>query len=282
MLACNADLDTLTYPVLASPKLDGIRASVVNGKLLSRTLKPIPNRYLYDLLSRPLLEGFDGELILGDAWSETVYRDTVSAVMRHEGTPPVRYYVFDMWNAPYNYGQRWHELQRITEKLTGLPVDLLDQALIEDRSQLDAFEEQAVNKGFEGLILRAPRSPYKFGRSTTKEGYLLKLKRFEDSEAEVIGIEEEMFNGNEAQTNELGRTKRSTAKAGLVGKGTMGALVVRDLTTGVEFNIGSGFTAADRAAPWRTGTVVRYKYFPIGVKDKPRHPVFTGLRPAGA
>lgn len=285
MLACNADLDALVYPVLASPKLDGIRARVVEGKLLSRTLKPIPNKFLYDLFSRPLLEGFDGELILGDAWGPTVYRDTVSAVMGQDGTPPVRFYVFDMWNMPHKYTERWHELQRLTEKLTGLPVDLLDQALIEDRSQLDAFEEAAVNKGFEGLILRSPDSPYKSGRSTVKEGYLLKVKRFEDSEAVVIGIEEEMFNGNEAETNELGRTKRSTAKAGLVGKGTMGALIVRDVKTGVEFNIGTGFTATDRAALWAEspiGQTVKYKFFPVGVKTAPRHPVFLGFRPAGA
>lgn len=293
MLASPVDFSKLTYPVLASPKLDGVRAINVNGKLLSRSLKPIPNKYLADLLGRPMLDGFDGELIVGDAWSSTVYRDTVSAVMRHEGQPAARFYVFDLWDAPYGYRERWHELQRLTEKLTGLPVDLLESALIEDRSQLDAFEEAAVGKGFEGLILRAPNAPYKCGRSTVNEGYLLKLKRFEDSEAVVIGVEEEMFNGNEAQTNELGRTKRSTAKDGLVGKGTMGALVVRDVKTGVEFNIGTGFTAEDRVWWWDTRLsrfmdaatnkplTVKYKFFPVGVKDKPRHPVYLGLRPEG-
>lgn len=289
MLASPVDFDKLTYPVLASPKLDGVRAINVGGKLLSRSLKPIPNKYLADLLGRPLLDGFDGELIVGDAWSSTVYRDTVSAVMRHEGKPDARFYVFDLWDAPYGYRERWHELQRLTEKLTGLPVDLLESALIEDRSQLDAYEEAAVNKGFEGLILRAPNAPYKCGRSTVKEGYLLKLKRFEDSEAVVIGVEEEMFNGNEAQTNELGRTKRSTAQAGLTGKGTMGALICRDVKTGVEFNIGTGFDAQDRVDWWnwwltgdaRAEMVVKYKFFPVGVKDKPRHPVYLGLRPEG-
>lgn len=107
---------------------------------------------------------------------------------------------------------------------------------------------------------------------------MLKLKRFEDSEAEVLGIEEEMHNANTAETNELGRTKRSTAKAGLVGKGTMGALIVRDVKTGVEFNIGSGFTAHDRTEAWKPGELVKYKFFPVGVKDKPRHPVFLGRR----
>ena len=57
--------------------------------------------------------------------------------------------------------------------------------------------------------------------------------------------------------------------------------------SGVEFNIGTGFTAEDRRYWWnfRNGmglVVIKYKFFPIGVKDKPRHPVYLGLRPAGA
>lgn len=281
MLAVQADLDLLRYPLLASPKLDGVRALVdgYNRRLLSRSLKPIPNKHVHELLAKPLLHGFDGELIVGDPWSPTVYRDTVSAVMSHEGTPDVRFYVFDMWSTPHTYEQRWHELLRCTEPLS-LPIDLVEQAVIEDRSELNRYEEACIEKGFEGVMLRDARAPYKFGRSTVKEGYLLKLKRFEDSEAVVIGVEEEMKNNNEAQTNELGRTKRSTAKDGLVGKGTMGALVVRDVKTGVEFNIGAGFTAADRAQLDWVGKTVKYKYFPVGVKDKPRHPVYQGLRAA--
>lgn len=279
MLAARADLRVLKYPVLASPKLDGVRAIVNERQLLSRSLKPIPNHYIAGLLARPKLHGFDGELILGNPWGPTVYRDTVSAVMSRDGKPELRYYVFDLWGTSFNYEERWHELLRLTEKLT-LPVDLVESIVIENRAQLDEYEAAAVAKGFEGVMLRSPKAPYKHGRSTVSEGYLLKLKRFEDSEALVIGIEEEMHNANEAQTDELGRTKRSSAKGGLVGKGTMGALVVRDLTTGVEFNIGTGFTAEDRARTEWVGKTVKYKHFPVGTKDKPRHPVYLGLRAA--
>ena len=47
-----------------------------------------------------------------------------------------------------------------------------------------------------------------------REGYLLKVKRFVDGEALVIGVTEPMHNANEAKTNELGRTARSHKKAG--------------------------------------------------------------------
>lgn len=294
-LAAKADLKLLRYPVLASPKLDGIRAAVVEGKLLSRTLKPIPNKWINWRLSQAMLEGFDGELIVGDAWSKTCYRDTVSVVMSDDKEPTdLRFYCFDLWNAPLPYVRRWHQLQHQASELSNIwPVDVLEQLIVNTEYELLEYEEAALEKGFEGLILRDPEARYKFGRSTlgkkvkgqplpVGEQGIMKLKRFVDGEAEILGVVEEMFNGNVAQINELGRTKRSTEKAGLVGKGTMGALEVRDIVTGVEFRIGTGFDDADRAAEWKLGDVVRYKHFPIGVKERPRHPVFTGRRPEGA
>lgn len=287
MLASPADLDNIRYPVFASPKLDGIRASVVGERLLSRTLKEIPNRYIFNMLSRPLYEGLDGELIVGSPTASTCYRDTVSGVMSHEGLPNFEYHIFDWWNYGSSFSRRRAELAvHYQANLAAVGrLILVPHTVLNSREELDAYEASHVAAGHEGVMIASADGHYKFGRATTKGGELLKVKRFVDSEAVVIGVEEEMFNGNEAQTNELGRTKRSTAKAGLTGKGTMGALIVRDVKTGVEFNIGTGFTAEDRAWWWQQGAAgftVKYKFFPVGVKDKPRHPVYLGLRPAGA
>lgn len=286
MLASPADLDAVRYPIFASPKLDGIRASVVGGKLLSRTLKEIPSRHVFDKLSQPKFEGLDGELIVGAPTSPSCYRDTVSMVMADNKVFSFTYYVFDCFVDP----QAPFRARRVLAdaKATHDYMERVEHVLLNNRDELDAYETEQVELGHEGIMLADPDAAYKFGRATTKGGELLKVKRFVDSEAVVIGVEEEMFNGNEAQTNELGRTKRSTAKAGLVGKSTMGALIVRDVKTGVEFNIGTGFTAEDRikffdrGGDAAIGLTVKYKSFPVGVKDKPRHPVYLGLRPTGA
>lgn len=284
MLAADADPALLRFPLMASPKLDGIRASVVNGKLLTRSLKEVPNRHLFHSLSLDALDGLDGELIVDSPMAPDVYRKTVSGVMSHEGISGAAFHVFDLHNRNAPYHERLQELREFKWP-AGLQVSvsILPQAHIQDEQQLTTYEAALVSCGYEGVILRDAEAPYKFGRSTAKEGYLLKLKRFQDSEAEVLEVIEEMFNANDAQTNELGRTQRSTAKANLVPKGRMGALRVRDVTTGVEFNIGTGFNDADKSDWWtnhraRIGAVVKYKFFPVGVKDKPRHPVFLGLR----
>jgi DNA ligase-1 len=108
-------------------------------------------------------------------------------------------------------------------------IQLVEHVLLKDREELDEYESAQVALGYEGVMLADPLARYKFGRATTKGGELLKVKRFVDSEAIILDVVEEMFNGNEAETNELGRTKRSSHQAGKSGKGTMGALVVRDV-----------------------------------------------------
>ena len=149
--------------------------------------------------------------------------------------------------------------------------------------ELQAYEQYCLNLGYEGVILRDPNSMYKHGRSTAKEGGLLKVKRFEDGEAGILAVEEQMHNGNEATTNELGRTQRSSHKENKVPMGKLGALVCKDLVTGIQFSIGTGFTDKLRKDMWAhrdtlIGATVKYKSFKIGVKDAPRHPVFLGMR----
>lgn len=307
MLAKDGDPATLTYPVAVQPKLDGIRASVVNGKLLSRTLKPIPNAEIRAALERPEFEGFDGEIIVGPSTAEDCYRRTASFTMAPNKTgEPWTYQVFDKWDAPGGFGGPFEgRYQAIYDALTGVPhpvrarVKIVTCTMAHSPEAVEALEELTIAQGGEGIIVRIPDAPYKFGRSG-KKGPLLKVKRFIDFEAEIIGVEEEMHNANEAKRNELGRTERSTAKAGLVGKGTLGALIVRAINgphEGAEFKVGTGFDAAQRADLWAiahfgtghdqdpfgntgglNGRVIKVKSFPIGVKDLPRHPVFLGFR----
>lgn len=283
MLASPVDLIHVRWPMYASIKLDGIRAVVRDNKLLSRSLKLIPNVEIRAALSKPAFEGLDGELIVGDPASPTCYRDTVSGVMSEDKSPDWKFYVFDdhtHTSAAFRY-----RLERLTDTIDGISqrIVLLPQILVHDVASLDEFEAKTLEAGHEGVILRHPDSPYKFGRSTAREGYLLKVKRFVDGEAEVLEIIEEMHNGNVAETNELGRTKRSSHQENKVGKGRMGALLVRDIVTKVEFQIGTGFNDDDKRAWWlkrdKLGTpIIKYKSFPIGVKDKPRHPVYLGMR----
>lgn len=281
------------FPLLASPKLDGVRALVRDGKLVSRTLKPIPNLHCQNLFGRLDLEGLDGELVVGPPTGNDVMQRTTSGVMRIEGEPEVTFWVFDMHDHPeLRYRDRM--ALAIQQQYGIRNVRWLTQVPISDQAALDAYEADCLDHGFEGAMVRDPEGLYKFGRSTVKEGGLIKLKRFEDSEAIVVGFEERMRNDNEATVDHLGHTKRSTHQANKVGHGDLGALVCVlaegwNESTGltahnVLFNIGTGFTAAQRVELWAEreslrGRLVKFRHFAAaGVKDAPRFPVFIGFR----
>lgn len=291
MLAATCeDTATLVYPVLASHKLDGIRATVRDGILMSRSMKPIPNKQVQAKFAG-LADGMDGELIKGDPTAPDAFRKTTSAVMTEDDPTAdisdVFFHTFDHVN-PDCFSVRIKHTEYLASK-AGARVAFVKHTLIHSAEELLAFEEAALALGHEGIMVRSLGGLYKQGRSTEKQGWLLKVKRFVDSEALVLGMAELMHNENEATKNELGHTERSSHKAGLVAAGVLGALQVRDIKTGVEFEIGTGFTAEQRLRFFANrsengkpmtivGLIAKYKYFPTGSKDKPRFPVWLGWR----
>jgi DNA ligase-1 len=274
------DEASIPFPILASPKLDGIRAIVKDEALLSRKLLEIPNRHVFGQLSRKEFHGLDGELIVGSSTAANSYTATMSGVMSEGGAPLVTFWVFDRWDLSSVYTYRRDRLPSRME-LDGVVIKRLKHELINSLEELQIYEQHVLSRGYEGVMLRDPQGRYKFGRSTAREFALMKLKRFEDSEAEIIGIVEQKHNANEATINALGRMKRSSHKANKIPKGTTGALECRDLKTRVTFEIGTGMDDAIRAKFWEDppiGRIAKYKFQPTGVKNKPRFPVFLGLR----
>ena len=278
MLATDADLKKLRFPLLASAKLDGVRAIVRDGVVYSRSNKPIPNVFVQETFKG--LDHADGELIVGLPTAKDCMQATMSGVMSKDGEPDVRFFLFDHVRFPNKpYIERRQNLH--FDLIRNKRLMMVDQHVVLDLNSLLKLEQVYLDLGYEGLILRDQHAPYKFGRSTVNEGYLLKMKRFVDAEAKVIGFEERMHNGNEATISELGRTKRSSHKANKTGRGDLGALVC--VYEGVEFSIGTGFTDDQRDSIWTSrdkylGMFAKFKYFPVGVKEAPRHPVFLGWR----
>ncbi|BAP15823.1 ATP-dependent DNA ligase [Ralstonia phage RSJ2] len=286
-------LSKLQFPVFASPKIDGVRLVVddYGFSTYTRSMKQIPNAGVQAYLRDQDLPEWavDGELVCGPENDPNVMQATTSQFMsKSKGLPDDwTYWLFDRVDASEDAEERAFLLREFYNSMTlSSRIKLLPQTTIRSLDELLEYEDGVLNEGFEGVMVRGLRSKYKFGRSTVKEQGLLKLKRFEDAEAVIVGYEEEMHNGNDAKTNEVGRTQRSTAAGGLVGKGSLGALVVRAVNggfAGAEFNIGTGFTASDRAFLWATreslvGRTVTFKFFNHGCVDAPRHPVFKGFR----
>lgn len=249
-----ANLDEIEYPVYVSPKFDGIRCIVKDGVAYSRTGKFIPNHHIQVMLRElPIGATYDGELMVDGGFSEVQ-----SAVMSRERVPHFTYHVFDrVMNKPFEY--RYLEVA-FNLDLDADNVKVVDHKLVESKEEAVAIYNDYLAQGYEGMMVRSPDSPYKHGRSTIKEGYLLKVKEFKDSEAEVVGI------------NWL------VDKHGTVKEGVLGSLSVKK--DDITFNIGSGFTQEQRESFDESviGKYVTYQYQEIASKGSPRFPIFLHFR----
>jgi DNA ligase-1 len=248
--------------IVVQPKLDGVRAMVRGGIVLSRSLKPIPNAFVQQQFGRPEFEGLDGELIVGSAKDGQTFRRTTAAVMSRAGDiPNLTFYVFDNfdWDMSPYFARRMDFVSATVSwpawsaRRAIFPIEQHD---VKTADELLAHYADFLSQGYEGLILRRDDAPYKFGRSTTSEAYLLKLKPTEDAEALVIGTSIRLRDG------------------------ALSALRCRNID-GQEFRLGAGFSEADRQTlpdlnP--IGKIIKYAYSPGAYTAAPRHPVFLGFR----
>lgn len=279
------DLSKIKYPVLATPKLDGIRVLKVSGAVVTRKFKELPNKSVRTKLEIILPDGIDGEVML----REGGFNEIQSQIMSFDGEPDFIFSAFDYVkdNLSKSYEDRIKDLkewyQRSADSKTRNIIRLLVPKLVSNEEELLAYETKCLSEGYEGVMLRSTSGKYKCGRSTEKEAILLKLKRFTDAEAKVVEFTERLHNGNIKEKDEFGLSKRSHKKEGLSLANTLGALRVIDIESGVDFELGTGFDDTLRKEIWENkdkylGKIVKYKYQAVGVKEKPRFPVFLGFR----
>jgi len=281
------DYKTLRFPLIATPKLDGIRCLMIGGRALTRSFKGIPNNYIRENLEGYLPDGLDGEILIG-----ANFQDVGSGVMSQDGEPDFEYHVFDFVDSAefgasgldQPYEARIRNLRRLVPMLPRW-VRYVHETRLESLDDLDAYLANMRERGEEGACLRLPEGRYKCGRSTLREHLLLKVKFFDDSEAIITGFEEATRNDNPKEKDNFGNTKRSSHKANKVLKGTTGKILARDIHSGqlIKVGTGKGFNDALKQEMWLNpekfiGRMFKYQFQGIGTKDSPRIPSFQGFR----
>jgi DNA ligase-1 len=231
-----------------SEKLDGVRGYWDGTRMASRNGHEfaVPKWFLATL---PRDLHLDGEL-----WGGRGNFDTTSGIVRSqsfgERWKQLVFVVFDVPSVAAPFEERMAVgIERLHAKECRATW-LAHRCLAGNDELVDALA--AVQRlGGEGLMLRQPRSAYERRRSST----LLKVKTFLDGDAVVIG-------------HEPGLGKHD---------GRLGALVC--LTAdGVQFNVGTGFSDAQREAPPAVGATISYSYFELTKSGTPRFPAYLGTR----
>lgn len=303
MLACDFDESKLRFPLMAMPKIDGVRGLNFGNGLVGRSLKPFKNRRVTEMFSKDWFVGLDGEITAGRGKppvAPDLCRATTSRLNSEDGSDDVSWGVFDYISPAtkdMTYFRRQEILSRMVELMPAVQygVYVVPFDVVDDVSHLAKVEAKRAEQGYEGVILRDPYGKYKEGRATVSEGSFLRIKRFVDAEALVVGIVPGMTNGNEAKVNALGHTERSSHKENMRPNGMVGSLVCRVLgdvvyrgqllfTADQEITVGAGvMTRFERKHYMENtnellGKIIKFKSFPYGVKDKPRFPTFLTIR----
>ncbi len=277
----------------ASEKWDGIRALWDGEKIISRGSgvgKPKVYTYIPDWFKLTLPPGIalDGEIWIGRGFFQKTSRlstlkpgksyteEQINNIWAGKEDPPVIFKVFDIPTEKSPFEQRMKLLQTVVkdrktcwEQLTYsgkkvFPLQFTEQVKIKTMEQLINLYSRLTSQGAEGIMIRAPGSPYELKRSK----YMLKYKIKEDAECIVRGY-----------TMGEGRLK------GLLG--SLNCEIIKDSKpSGIFTQIGTGLTDSQRenyvisghpeSIP--IGSIVSFSYMEMTKDGIPRHPVYRGIR----
>ena len=213
---------------------------------------------------------FDGEIVAIDTDKENTYKNTMKLSrtkdLEKHGLKMLVFDYMDIANfkaqkCPVMYSTRRAQLSAIFDLNSFKYFELLPMLYKgTDTSMITKILEEQVSKGEEGIMINICAAPYEFKRTNN----LLKCKKFQDTEVEIIGFEE--------GTNKLA--------------GTLGAFVCKYKDN--EVRVGSGLTAEDRAYFWANrdkflGKFITVKYFETSVDSKTgleslRFPIYMRVR----
>lgn len=257
-------------------KLNGTRATYINGKLISR--QGIEFKGLEHIIRELSNYGkdyiFDGELIrkntdgLSDNENFTIGTGIINS--DEEDKSCIEFVIFDMADKLdfLVHGKSKQDYRIRRGMLNGIAEDCQNCDSVRvvpviyygsDPNMIDHYLEYAESMGWEGLMLNK-NAPYVCKRTTD----LIKIKKFKYSDLKIVGYEE--------GTNKY--------------EGMLGAVIVD--YKGNTVNVGSGFTDEQREEYWKIreeliGKIVEVKYKDV-TKDKKtgleslQFPVFQRIR----
>ncbi|MDA3946034.1 MAG: DNA ligase [Helicobacteraceae bacterium] len=227
-----------------SEKLDGIRGYWNGKEMQTKSGKKLftPEGFTKNFPSFAL----DGEL-----WSR--HRDfeaIQSKVLQHNGRwEGISYNIFEV---PHAKGDFYSRIKKATQWFYEHPnpnVHIISQYLCQNRQHLDHYLEQVTANGGEGVMVKEPHLNYTSGRTST----LLKVKKMHDMEGRVVAVNAPLRSG---------RMKSLTL----------------ELTNGIRFKLGNGFSDGQRLNPPTVGSLVTFKYYGFTKNSKPKFASFMRCR----
>ena len=299
MLAQKYDPAKVAFPCFVQAKLDGVRCLAYvrpdhTVELRSRDDKPIHMQHVKQAVQQ--LKLTPGTVLDGELYQHGVPFQELSGNVRREQWDSrkagIGYHVYDVLNdslggvhtEPYASRAEWlcgNLGEMIGEQSSGA-IQHVEFRIANTAAEIAEYELWFVKLGYEGAMVRTgkPSKPTKKNPDVTitpdfyeaewhghgrRSWFLQKVKSFDDAEATITGIEEEISNEGEP-------------------KGRTGKFVMQE-ADGTVFRA-SGITDEMKADSWANpgayiGQLATFKFFGRSTGNTPRHPNFKALRPVG-
>ncbi len=236
-----------------SEKLDGIRGYWDGKQLFTRqgNLIHSPSWFTQHWPEFPM----DGELWLTRGQFQPLLSCVSKRIPVENKTTScwrkIRFMMFDLPKHPGDFNDRVNRMQALLIQVPSVYLAMIDQVKLKELSALDHKLDEVIATQGEGLMLHLASAHYQQGRNPA----LMKLKKYQDAEATVIGYTE----GKGKYQNQLGAIKVKTS-------------------TGIIFKIGSGFSDIQRANPPQIGTIITFKYNGLTQAGIPRFARFWRIK----
>jgi DNA ligase-1 len=306
------DINQLSYPLLISTKMDGIRMVVKDGQILTRSLKQLPNKQLREKFEdiRTFTE-VQNVLLDGEVFAPYIpFQFIVSTVMtedcftkqsikkweelckehnfyitREDVISKLKFYCFDSIENENNgasFLQRSHFAKLCAMRFMEIMFPV-EQLLVNNADEVEKAFDLVLEEGFEGLIIRNPMSPYKYGRTRISENNSFKLKPWKTEDARIIGFVQatEVNDDAEKTITELGNSRTSKKQEDRHNIEKASGFIV--YFNGKELTVPIAMTDSQKEYIWLhqeeyLGQWIEYRYMTVGMKDLPRIPKFIRMR----
>lgn len=246
-LAHTFDEKRVTFPIIGTYKIDGLRCIYENGHLYSRYGRRFVGlERLENLLREAQMPRLDGELTVPGK----TFDDLSGDIRSFKTTDNVVYNIFDvMADYPQAQHLRCTSIQLIALQLGSPLVKAVPSRTLMTMAEIDDMFNEARDEGYEGLVLKDEDALPFNGRSYA----WMKVKSKDTVDVQVTDIKE-------------GRGKY---------EGNVGALVCD--FNGVDIQVGGGLTDDQREAWFRdpnliVGKTIEVEYMEISKHGALRHP----------
>lgn len=176
--------DTVTYPLILQPKLNGVRATwcPLRAQLFSRKRTQLVLPHIREALREH--RGVDAEI-----WSPGMSFEEISGAVRSNdiGNPAKKqlqaWLIDNFSDAPYY--QRVKSLIKTWGHIEDRPIKVIPCIIVQDEGEVDMWFERIMReRGVDGVVLRDPEAPYRFDHRSTK---VLKKKALLSAEYPITG-----------------------------------------------------------------------------------------------